>query len=164
MSTPSAMQSIIERLDLSPHPEGGYYREIYRSKEKVRRPDDASVRDAATSIYFLVPERIATNWHRVRSDELWHFYKGDPLVLEIIDREGHFSRQVLHNRLDSEAEFQQVVPANGWQRAYSRGDYSLVGCTVAPGFEFEDFEMVAPDELVNQYPGLADEIKRDPFL
>jgi len=156
------MQFIIDQLDLSPHPEGGYYREIYRSKEKVLHKKD-EMRNAATSIYFLIPEGICTHWHRVRSDELWHFYKGDPLVLEIIDKQGNFIQQLLHNQFASEAEFQRLVPANCWQRAYSRGNYSLVGCTVAPGFEFEDFENTEPEKLINQYPGLAAEILRDPF-
>ena len=99
------IQNVINYLDLSPHPEGGYYREIYRSSEKVHR-SGSKIRSAATSIYFLIPAGVCTNWHRVSADELWHFYKGDKLMLEIIDENGTWNQLKLHNQLDADADFQ----------------------------------------------------------
>ncbi|HKK46525.1 MAG TPA: cupin domain-containing protein [Balneolaceae bacterium] len=156
------IQKIINHLNLSLHPEGGYYREIYRSTEKIQR-ENSQTRHAATGIYFLIPYGVCTDWHRVNSDELWHFYTGAPLVLEIIDADGNFSQLLLHDKLDTEAEFQGVVQKNCWQRAYSRGEYSLVGCTVAPGFEFEDFEMIEPERLAKRFSKIGAEIVRNPF-
>lgn len=156
------IEQIIDHLDLSPHPEGGYYREIYRSEEKVQR-SGSQLRSASTGIYFLVPSGVCTNWHRVCSDEVWHFYKGDPLTLEIIDNDGTLKRQVLHNQFSSDTVFRSVVPRNFWQRAYSQGTFSLVECTVSPGFEFEDFDMIDPASLADRYPKLAKKIKRNPF-
>lgn len=156
------IKDIIDKLDLSPHPEGGFYKEVYRSAEDVKRADGES-RNAGTAIYFLLPAQICTNWHRVASDELWHFYEGDRLVLEIIDAEGNFSQLPLGNKLAADCSYQQLVAQNCWQRAYSTGIYTLVGCTVSPGFEFEDFEMKEPEELADDYPDIADNILNDPF-
>lgn len=156
------VQEIVEQLNLSTHPEGGYYREVYRSSENIRLGNGES-RSAGTGIYFLLPTGVCTNWHRVSSDELWHFYDGDRLVLEMIDVEGNFSRQFLYDELTGKGNFQQLIPRNCWQRAYSTGDYTLVGCTVAPGFEFDDFEMAEPDELAMKYEDLHNDIINDPF-
>ncbi|NGP87339.1 cupin domain-containing protein [Aliifodinibius halophilus] len=153
---------IVSELSLEPHPEGGYYRETYRSKVEVTETDE-KIRSAGTGIYFLLPAKVCTNWHRVSSDELWHFYKGDDLVLELIDEEKQFIRYKLGNSISDGAFFQQLVPTNCWQRAYSIGSYSLVGCTVSPGFEFEDFEMLGQEELAKQYPEIAQKILFDPF-
>jgi len=161
MANKTEVQQLIDQLNLSSHPEGGYFRETFRSSQKVRM--DEQERSAATDIYFLLPAGVCTNWHRVCSDELWHFYKGDPLVLEVIDENGTLNQQSLHNQRDAETDFRGLVPANCWQRAYSQGAYSLVGCIVAPGFEFEDFEMKEPEELAGQYPGIASDIKHNVF-
>ncbi|MGD8428676.1 MAG: cupin domain-containing protein [Balneolaceae bacterium] len=155
-------QDIINLLKLSDHPEGGFYREIYRADENVSRRS-GQIRNAATGIYFLVPQGVCTRWHRVDSDELWHFYRGDPLTLEIIDREGNFQRAKLDDRLTSEYSYQQAVCKGCWQRAYSEGEYSLLGCTVAPGFDFDDFEIIESKDLAKKYPGLASEIRHNPF-
>ena len=154
--------TLIEQFNLSPHPEGGYYGETYRSESAIET-EDGRKRPAGTAIYYLLTEGVCSRWHRVRSDELWHFYHGSPLVLEFIDEEGNFSGCRLSDKMLSGAEFQQLVPAGCWQRAYSTGEYSLVGCTVHPGFEFEDFEMGEIEELAEQFPGLEDRIRRDPF-
>jgi predicted cupin superfamily sugar epimerase len=158
----SDVKSIIDRLNLSPHPEGGYYRECYKSKQKVMLPDGTE-RSAGTGIYFLLAEGQLSDWHRVRWDEVWHFYNGDPLLLEIIDQEGRFQKLKLGDGLMEEEEFQRLVPKNCWQRAYSTGRYSLVGCTVSPGFEFEDFEMIESQKLAQEYPHLSDDILRSPL-
>jgi len=99
----------------------------------------------------------------VCSDELWHFYKGDELLLEFIDEEESFQSVTLNNSLREYSALQQLVPRNCWQRAYSRGQYSLVGCTVSPGFEFEDFEMIEPQKLASHYPDVENKIVRNPM-
>lgn len=156
------VDEIIDQLHLSPHPEGGYFREVYRADGEVNR-ETGSSRSAGTGIYFLLPAAVCTNWHRVNSDELWHFYQGDALKLEIIDERGNFKQYKLHNNFSDESTFQALVPQNCWQRAYSLGEYSLVGCTVSPGFEFDDFEMVESQELISQFPDFKAEILRNPF-
>lgn len=155
-------ETIIAALELEPHPEGGYYRETYRSSERVCRENN-SWRAAGTGIYFLLPDEICTNWHRVKSDELWHFYKGDELILEIIDRDGSFQQFRLGDAITDQTDLQALVPANCWQRAYSTGLYSLAGCTVSPGFEFEDFEMMETELLAKKYRQIADKINYNPF-
>jgi len=153
---------IVKQLDLEEHPEGGYFRETYRGSEIVQGEDNKK-RSAGTGIYFLLTEGICTNWHRVRSDELWHFYRGTQLVLEIIDDQGEFNQLLLGNELSEGSKFQQLIPKHYWQRAYSTGNFTLVGCTVSPGFEFEDFEMIEKDELAQKFPEISAKITRNPF-
>lgn len=162
MDEKSEISNIIETLDLSPHPEGGFYKEVYRSDEEVNR-SDGSIRSAGTAIYFLLPSGICTKWHRLKSDEQWHFYEGEKLVLETVDPEGNFSQLPLCNKLSADCSYQQVVPKNCWQRAYSTGTYSLVGCTVSPGFEFDEFEMIEQYDLAERFPDIAAKIKNNPF-
>jgi len=154
-------KQIINRLDLSPHPEGGYFSETYKSVQQVSL-SKGEQRSAGTAIYFLLTEGELSNWHRVRWDELWHFYAGDQLVLEVIGKDGMLNKLKLGNDLMNDVEFQQLVPQHCWQRAYSSGDYSLVGCTVSPGFEFEDFEMIEPEQLAEKYPDMRDDILTNP--
>lgn len=157
------VRTLIDNLDLSPHPEGGYYRETFRSACQVRTPDAGRKRCAGTGIYFLLPAGVCTNWHRVRSDELWHFYEGDPVVLEVITKTGQYERIELAGQADGQYAFQGLAPAQCWQRAWSAGSYSLVGCTVTPGFEFEDFEMQEAGVLAERYPRLKGKITHHPF-
>jgi len=124
-------QQLIEALALEPHPEGGWYRQVWKSRECVTRHHDGAERSAITTIYFLLVEGTESRPHVVQSDEVWHFYEGDPLELTAGDE-----RVVL----DAKHRV-QVVPARVWQSARPVGAYALVGCTVGPGFEFEDFEM-----------------------
>ena len=142
MTEPAAL---ISRLQLVPHPEGGYYRELHRSAQKVDPSDGRGTRPALTDIYFLLPAGAVSRWHRVLSDEIWHFYEGAPLDLWMTapDQEG-----IEHHRLGPLREGQQptlTVPAGWWQAARSTGPYTLVGCTVGPGFDFEDFTLAADD-------------------
>lgn len=123
---------LIDTLALAPHPEGGWYRQVFKSNERVTRHADGADRSALTTIYFLLVEGTFSAWHRVESDEAWHFYEGDPLELSIRGEEPVV--------LDTDRRV-HVVPARAWQSARPRGAYTLVGCTVGPGFEFEDFEM-----------------------
>jgi predicted cupin superfamily sugar epimerase len=141
---PRARQ-LIDDLRLQPHPEGGYFREIHRSFARVRPDDGRSERAAVTSIYFLLVAGQHSRWHRVRSDELWHFYEGDALELLLappaIDRVHKF----VVSSPEGPGQALQVAPADWWQAARSRGAYSLVGCTVAPGFEYADFAFLRDD-------------------
>jgi predicted cupin superfamily sugar epimerase len=128
--TPRA-QELIETLALEPHPEGGWYRQVFKSEERVTRIRDDANRSAITTIYFLLVEGTYSAWHRVESDEVWHFYEGD--ALELLTSSGT-------TRLDANHRV-HVVNAREWQAARPLGAYALVGCTVGPGFEFDDFEM-----------------------
>jgi predicted cupin superfamily sugar epimerase len=141
-------EELIERFALAPHPEGGYYRESFRA------PRDAAGRSASTAIYFLLPRGERSKLHRLRSDEVWHFYLGGPLVVVEIDPQGVVTETRLGHNLARGEAVQHVVPAGHWFGAYpaSGSAYSLVGCTVAPGFEFEEFEMGDREDLVGLYP------------
>ena len=130
---------LIARLELRPHPEGGYFRETFRDAAPGVRPDG---RAHSTAIYFLLQRGEASRWHRIDAAEVWHFYRGAPLELKI----GR-SRHVLGPAVERNQRPQLVVPAGEWQMAASLGDYTLAGCTVAPGFEFSKFE-IAPEDFV----------------
>ena len=139
------VRAVIDRLGLRPHPEGGHYREIHRSAATVRPADERPVRRALTTIYYLLVQGEHSRWHRVRSDEVWHFYGGHPLRLHIAPASAAAVDQVTLSGLDGDGCLVHVVPAGCWQAARPLGAYSLVGCTVAPGFEFEDFSFLADD-------------------
>ncbi len=143
---------LIRALDLVPHPEGGYYRETYRSPLVLdglaRGP-----RSALTVIYFLLHEGTFSALHRVTSDEVWHFYEGEPLELTLLDDDGRATTATLANDLVGGARPHVVVPAGTWQAAVPRGAYTLCGCSVAPGFDFADFAMPSRDELRARFPG-----------
>ena len=124
---------IIALLDLKPHPEGGHYRETFRD------PKEVDGRSVGTAIYFLLAEGEASHWHRVDATEIWHFHAGAPLELKIHDETGQ--RIVLGPDLLAGQRPQGIVPKGAWQAARSLGDWTLVGCTVSPGFDFAGFEM-----------------------
>lgn len=130
-------KEVIQALQLAPHPEGGWYREIYRSADRVNRGSET--RSAITAIYYLLEQQQLSRWHVVDADEIWHFYGGAPLELLAYDPGSHkLERQVLHTSL-VEARPVGTIPSGVWQAARSLGEYSLVGCTVSPGFEFSGF-------------------------
>lgn len=131
---------LVAQLDLQPHPEGGYFREIFRSGDAVEPEDGRGRRSALTTIYFLLAEGDHSRWHRVASDEVWHFYRGAPLELFWV--EGETVERRLLGSGDGDAVHVATVPAGCWQAARPTGPFSLVGCTVGPGFDFSDFEMV----------------------
>ena len=133
---------LIARLGLRPHPEGGYFRELYRSSSAVQPLDARPERTALTTIYFLLPAGEVSRWHRVMSDEVWHFFDGDPLELFTMDSSGSECVRHLLGPVGSQLPPEYVVPAHAWQAARSTGRYSLVGCVVAPGFDFADFAML----------------------
>lgn len=130
---------IVARLDLKPHPEGGHFRETFRDSRC-----DAQGRAASTAIYFLLARGERSHWHRIDAVEMWHFHAGDPLRLEIADDAGLRIVQIGADIAAGERP-QAIVPAHAWQAAESTGEWTLVGCTVAPGFEFAQFELAPPD-------------------
>lgn len=136
---------LIASLALQPHPEGGFYRQLYRSDSQVQPGDARPGRQALTTIYFLLRAEDLSRWHVVLSDEVWHFYEGAPLELFTADASfAEISRHLL-GEVSADTAPVHVVPARRWQAARSTGAYTLVGCTVAPGFDFADFSMMRDD-------------------
>ena len=153
----SRVEKLVEELNLEPHPEGGFYREVYRSEATIRR-DAAALgfageRACSTSIYFLLPGFTYSAFHRIRSDELWHFYEGSPLVLHVIAEAGAY-REIRLGPPDSGGCYQIMVPKDHWfaARCVDPNGFSLVGCTVSPGFDFADFELADRKVLSERYP------------
>ena len=143
---PPRAGDLIDALGLQPHPEGGYYREIFRSADSVQPADGRGARAALTTIYFLLPAGSVSRWHRVASDEAWHLYEGGPLELLQLDPSGgNLERHLLAPLGDGAGAPAHVVPAGCWQAARPLGDYALAGCTVGPGFDFADFRLLAED-------------------
>lgn len=152
------VKKLIEKFDLMPHPEGGWYCQTYKSQERIassalpgRFTGD---RAFATAIYFLLEEGTLSAFHRIKSDECWHFYAGDPLQLYIINQNGNLDTIILGNEFEKDQQFQYVVPAGCWfaSRPAPGSEYCFVGCTVSPGFEFEDFELADAENLSVLYP------------
>jgi hypothetical protein len=143
-------EATIRRLGLRPHPEGGFYRETFRSPVSVTLADGRT-RSASTAIHYLLPPGARSAWHRVASDEVWHHYAGGALRL--------YRLGMAEVRLDREQP-QAVVPAGVWQAAEPEGEAVLAGCTVAPGFEFEDFVMGTAAELIAAFPAEAALVRR----
>jgi predicted cupin superfamily sugar epimerase len=129
---------VIRLLELTPHSEGGHFREMFRDPRSV-----VGDRAASTAIYYLLAQGERSHWHRIDATEIWHFYAGGPLALHVADR-GATTTHRLGANLSAGERPQAVVPAGAWQSAESFGDWTLVGCTVAPGFEFAHFEL-APE-------------------
>lgn len=151
----------VEKNRMQTHPEGGYFAEVYRSSEIIKQ--DAlparftGDRSYATSIYFLLEGHHFSAFHRIQSDEIWHFYAGMPLNVYYIDHAGQLQIIKLGNNPDEGEVFMAVVPAGVWfgsKPVYKEG-YSLVGCTVAPGFDFADFELASRATLIAEYPNHA---------
>ena len=140
----SRADQLITALALKPHPEGGHYAEVHRSGALVQPLDGRGTRAALTTIYFLLAAGEVSRWHRVQSDEVWHFYEGAPLRHWIADPSGESITCVELGRVEGNQRPVRAVPAGSWQAARSSGEYTLVGCTVGPGFDFNDF-MLATD-------------------
>jgi predicted cupin superfamily sugar epimerase len=148
----------VKRLRLAPHPEGGYFRQTYRSEVTIAGEGlpagFGGSRAASTAIYFLLEGKNFSAFHRLRSDEMWHFYIGAPVSVHMIEASGRYSSLILGNDPESGQVLQAVVPAGCWFASHVADweSFALVGCTVAPGFDFEDFEMGKRAELVARYP------------
>lgn len=154
----------IQVLALERHPEGGYFRETYRGNEKITGLPErySGTRNPSTSMYYLLKGSEFSAFHRIKSDEVWHFYEGYPIKLFIINREGTFSEHILGRDAGAGQVFQWVIPHDEWFAAkpLDKEGFSLVGCDVSPGFEFEDFELANRRELIHEFPLHKDVIIR----
>ena len=153
-------KKLVEALRLEPHPEGGFFRETFRAPFMLSALPHGGLRSAQTAILYLLPGGSVASLHCCRSDEVWHFYDGDPVELHLLDEEEH-SIVRLGRDIAAGEVYQTVVPSGVWQAAVSTGSrFSLTGCTVAPGFEFDDFEMPSRAELQKRLPMHADLIAK----
>jgi uncharacterized protein len=157
---PGRAGDLIRTLNLQPHPEGGWYREIFRSPQRVHTPDGRRERSAVTTIDFLLAAGQCSAWHRVRSDEVWHLLEGGPLRLWWMSAAQDAIGHVDLAAGDATLAPRHVVPADTWQAAEPLGDFAYVGATVAPGFEFADFDFMrshadAVQSLQRLQPALA---------
>jgi predicted cupin superfamily sugar epimerase len=154
------------KLGMQKHPEGGSYRETYRSPEIVKKEHlpgrFGADRNFCTSIYFMLEGSDFSAMHRIKSDEIWHFYSGSPLSVSVISESGEYSEIILGDNPELGQVFQATVPAGSWfgSRVSLPGSFSLVGCTVSPGFDFADFEMADREKLQEKYPQHADIIRQ----
>ncbi len=148
----------INNLGLEKHPEGGWFKEVYRAEEETAAehlPERYSgSRHYSTSIYFLLTTDTFSAFHRIRSDELWHFYEGSPVTIYMIDSAGNYSEVTLGRNIDNGEVLQCVIPYGVWfgAKVNAADSFCLVGCTVAPGFHFDDFELASRDKLTSDYP------------
>lgn len=150
MSAKTAMYWI-KHLALQRHPEGGYYKEVFRSAQQVNRSGEKTHRKACTSIYYLLEGEDYSGFHRILSDEVWYFHKGNPLHIHVINEQGIHETHELSDK--TTGSLSVVVPAGLWFAAElpTKTDYCLVSCAVAPGFEFSEFEMADKTELGKTY-------------
>lgn len=154
----SVAHSLISKYQLQPHPEGGYYRSTYRSPLVLPSSSLPLVfggeRPVSSAIYFLLEQGDFSAFHRIKSDECWHFYQGDPLWIHCLDRQGQYKRYTLGAGSQADYNYQLVVPAGTWFASEPTPDaaYSFVGCTVSPGFDFTDLELAGASDLAAAYP------------
>lgn len=137
----SKIDELIARYELTPHPEGGWYKETYRSSTFLVSPVNQKQRHSVTQIYFLLTKGDVSRFHKVSHEEIWHFYEGAPLRL--LEANDENCQQIILGGEDG--NYHHVIPGGAYQAAESTGEYSLVGCTVAPGFDFEDFSFLSND-------------------
>lgn len=158
------VQQLIDQFGLLPHPEGGYYNETYRSPETISKQAlphrFAGERYYSSAIYFLLEKGNFSAFHRIQSDECWHFYAGDTLWVHMITPDGQLTTIQLGNQPGT--VYQYVVPAGYWfaSETVPGGNFSFVGCTVAPAFDFADFELADGDKLSQQFPAHSELIRR----
>lgn len=151
-------KDLIQTLQLQPHPEGGYFKETYRA-EKTVALEAEKVRSVSTAIYYLLEDQDFSAFHRIQSDELWFFHQGEPLEIVSI-QEGKLVSEILGNNVTKGEKPQVIIPAKVWfaARIQSSSGYALVSCTVAPGFDFADFELAERNALTTQFPHLKETI------
>ncbi len=148
----------IEKLQLKAHPEGGYYREVFRAGEIILADHlpkrYKSSRNFSTSIYFLLEGNQVSNFHRLKSDEQWHFYDGSGIVIYVIEEGGNLSKILLGRNIEKGESLQTVIKHNSWFGAelIDKTSFALIGCTVSPGFDFSDFELGKKAKLLDEYP------------
>ena len=153
-------KEIVEKLGLQEHPEGGFYKETYRSNQTIET-DKNVYRNISTAIYFLLENENKSLFHRIKSDELWFFHQGEALEIVFI-KEGVLNTIILGNNLENGEVVQATIPANTWfaSRVKNLKGYSFVSCTVAPGFDFADFELAKREDLINEFPNLKKTIEK----
>lgn len=160
------VQELVHQFNLQPHPEGGFYKETYRSPEIIPQQflskQFKGDRAYSTAIYFLLEQENFSAFHKIESDELWHFYAGQTLLVHIIHLNGKLETIKLGNDFLNGEQFQFAVPARCWfaSEPAPHSSFSFVGCTVAPGFDFDDFELAKAEELTKQFPQHEELIKR----
>jgi predicted cupin superfamily sugar epimerase len=154
----------VEKLQLQAHPEGGFFKEMYRSEESIPAAGlpgrYAGSRPFGTGIYFLIDQDNFSAFHRVQSDEMWHFYAGHTAVLHIIHPDGRYEQRAVGRDPEQGEAFQVVVPGGSWFAASVAEGYALVGCTVCPGFDFADFELADHEGLSGLFPQHTELIRR----
>ncbi|CAM1373113.1 conserved hypothetical protein [Tenacibaculum litopenaei] len=157
-TTKMTAQQIIDKFELIAHPEGGYFKETYRSSELIAKtalpPVFSGPRNYATSIYFLLTSEKFSAFHKINQDEIWHFYTGSSIYLHIIAPDGSYTKVTIGNRLEDDELPQFVVPAGHWFAAEvsTPNSYAFTGCGVAPGFDFEDFQLPSRAVLCEEFP------------
>ncbi|MEP1306813.1 MAG: cupin domain-containing protein [Balneola sp.] len=160
------IEELINTLDLQKHPEGGFYKETYRSEGIIQQSCLPSSflgdRNYCTGIYFLLTSDNFSAFHRIKQDEMWHFYEGSPLIVHMIDQQGNYSFQKIGLDLEDEQVPQFVVPKGIWfaSEVHEPNSYSFVGCTVSPGFDFADFELAERNSLVAKFPACSEIINQ----
>lgn len=149
-----AVQGWIADLQLRPHPEGGWYAEVFRSERTVEDPETRKCYSAATAIYYLLDDVSFSAFHRVGSDETWHFYAGTGLTIYHIDAQGELRMHQLGRDFKAGQHLQLTIPRNEWFacKVEQEGGYALCGCTVSPGFDFQEFELATKEALISAYP------------
>lgn len=162
----NSLEDLITRLDLKPHPEGGYFKETYRSDGEISKDQLGKAftgkRNYSTCIYFLLTSENFSAFHKINQDEIWHFYDGAPIQLHIISKNGSYSKHSIGNDIKNGELPQYIVEAGDWFAAEveDENSFTFLGCTVAPGFDFEDFELASQDQLMRQFPNHSEIIKR----
>ncbi len=162
----NSIETIVKQLDLKPHPEGGFFKETYRSIGIIKGESlDAGYngsRNYSTCIYFLLTSDNFSAFHRIKQDEIWHFYDGSPIRLHMITESGRYSEQIIGKDITKGELPQYVVPGGYWfaSEVVDKESYALTGCTVSPGFSFEDFELKPKKELTALFPSHANVIAK----
>jgi hypothetical protein len=157
---------LVRKYELQPHPEGGYFRETYRATGQIKKdalpPTYHGDRNYSTAIYYLLSEGERSKFKRLASDEVWHFYLGGPLTIVQINPDGRVEEIILGSDIKKGQRVQHVVPAGYWFGAYpvTGASYSFVGCTVAPGFDFQDFEIAKRESMEKAFPKAAHVIQK----
>ena len=166
----SRKQELINKLNLTPHPEGGFYKETYRSEGSISKDalsaNYSGDRSYATGIYFMLTADTFSAFHKINQDEMWHFYDGAPIELHMITQDGAYSCVHIGRDIESGEHLQYVVPGGVWfaSRVKHNAEYSLLGCTVSPGFDFADFVLPTTTEMTKLFPqhsSIIAELTRD---
>lgn len=156
----------IEKLEMTKHPEGGWYKETYRSVGEIDQgnlgQEFLGSRNYSTSIYLLLQADETSAFHRIKSDELWHYHDGNGLTIHELTSEGEYIKHHLGLNLDLKETPQLIIPAGSWfaSEVLANGDFCLVGCTVSPGFDFEDLELAKANDLLLKYPDQKNLVNR----